>query len=364
MKQKYYRLDKIKKVDAQYKMLLGERSNGKSYAVKEESLQDAWADDNKKFIYLRRWDLECKPSLTEQYFLDAPISAITKGEADTIVVYMGKIFFAKYDAETQKPKKIKICGYTRALSMEGHYVSGSYPDVDKIFFEEFISRDYYLPGEVNKLMQFVSTVARRRQILVYLIGNTISRVCPYFSDWQLVNIPRQKQGTIDIYEFKTEEFNEDGTPVVVKIAVEMCENSGHNSKMFFGVNSKMITSGSWQCEEKPHLPGRKMIDYFKLYEVFFSMDNFKFKGELLMSKDTSSLLWYVTPKTSDFKFKNNDRIISDHAILKNNMTSIGLVPFNNNESYVFSLLKQGWIYYSDNLTGSEFEMCLKKLLQS
>src|SRR5574344_1321684 len=107
MKQKYYRLDKIKKVDAQYKMLLGERSNGKSYAVKEDALQDAWSDDNKKFIYLRRWDLECKPSFTEQYFLDAPISAITKGEADTIVVYMGKIFFAKYDEETRKPKKIK-----------------------------------------------------------------------------------------------------------------------------------------------------------------------------------------------------------------------------------------------------------------
>ena len=55
MKQKYYRLDKIKKVDAQYKMLLGERSNGKSYAVKEDALQDAWSHDNKKFTY-RDWE--------------------------------------------------------------------------------------------------------------------------------------------------------------------------------------------------------------------------------------------------------------------------------------------------------------------
>ena len=40
MKQKYYSIDKIKKLDCEYNILLGERSNGKSYAVKQNALID------------------------------------------------------------------------------------------------------------------------------------------------------------------------------------------------------------------------------------------------------------------------------------------------------------------------------------
>ena len=70
MKQKFYRLTNIEKKNAQYNILLGERSNGKSYAVKEKCLIEAWNDPDKKFILLRRWDLEIKPNLSEAYFKD------------------------------------------------------------------------------------------------------------------------------------------------------------------------------------------------------------------------------------------------------------------------------------------------------
>ena len=42
MKKKYYRLDSILKTNAEYLMLLGMRSNGKSYAVKEFLLEKAF----------------------------------------------------------------------------------------------------------------------------------------------------------------------------------------------------------------------------------------------------------------------------------------------------------------------------------
>ena len=48
-KQVFYRLDKVLKTCAHYIMLLGERSNGKSYSVKEHCVQDAFTDENKKF---------------------------------------------------------------------------------------------------------------------------------------------------------------------------------------------------------------------------------------------------------------------------------------------------------------------------
>ena len=45
-KQKYYNLSNLLKTESQYKMLLGERSNGKSYAVKEFVLNDAYKKNN------------------------------------------------------------------------------------------------------------------------------------------------------------------------------------------------------------------------------------------------------------------------------------------------------------------------------
>ena len=69
-KQKFYNLKKLLAVDAEYNILLGERSNGKSYAVKEHCVTQAYLNDDKKFILLRRWQLEIKGNLIESYFAD------------------------------------------------------------------------------------------------------------------------------------------------------------------------------------------------------------------------------------------------------------------------------------------------------
>ena len=44
-KQKFYRLTEILKHNAQYNLLLGERSNGKSYSVKEYCVEKAYNND-------------------------------------------------------------------------------------------------------------------------------------------------------------------------------------------------------------------------------------------------------------------------------------------------------------------------------
>lgn len=360
MKQKYYRLDKILKQNATYNILLGEKSNGKSYAVKEKVITDAYNDPNRKFILLRRWDFECKPSLIEMYFRDAPVTTITNDTCDSIAIYRGEIWLTKFNDETRKNDRITCIGYVRALSMEQHYASGAYPDVTAIVYEEFISRDSYLPQEPMKLMYLVSTVARRRKIDVFMIGNTITRINPYFREWQLLNIPKQKQGTIDIYKYNTENVNDDGTPVVVTIAVEFCENSGNNSKMFFGIASKTITTGAWECKEMPHLNGSKDLNYSSMYTIYIQVSDYMYKAELLVEKKTNILMWFVCPQTKPIK--SDVRLITDRFNLINPMTTIGMKPLNAQEAYVLKLLTDGKVCYSDNLTGTDFEVCLKKLL--
>ena len=357
MKQKYYSLKNILKHKAQYNILLGERSNGKSYSVKEKSISDAYNDIG-KFIYLRRWDIETKQFLVESYFADAPIKAITNGEYETVVVYQKNIYLANYD-DKGKAIKGKHIGYVRALSAEEHYKSGSYLDVENVIYEEFISNNGYLPRETVKLQSFVSTVARRRSISVFLIGNTISRICPYFSDWQLTNIPKQKQGTIEIYNMETDEVDDNGEKITVKIAVEFCENSGNNSKMFFGINSKMTTSGVWECSAQPILP-KRVERYKELYRIIFEYNNNKFLCRFMLDENSKipNYFWYIEPKTTDIL--ENTRVISNHfstSLLYTNK----FTPLNDKERIAFSLIEQNKIYFSDNLCGAEFKQCYKSL---
>lgn len=361
MKQKYYSGKKIKDTNSDYNVILGERSNGKSFWVKHDCLSDAIKDSSGKnnFIYLRRWDLEIRPNMVELYFADCNIELITNGESDSVICHNQKIYLSKTDDKNKKIKQ-RVIGYTRALSMESHYTSGSYLDVNNIIYEEFISRSSYLPHEPKLLQQFVSTVARRRKIKVWLIGNTISRVCPYFNEWELRNIPKQKQGTIDIYEHKTDQIDDSGSPINIKIAVEFAENSGNNSKMFFGTSSKMITSGIWQSEDKPHLP-KKLNDenYSIMHRVVVECMGFKFLCKFLMDTQTGAPIWYVEPKTTETKPKT--RLITDRLVIDPHATR-SFSPLSKEESIAFNYLKQGIVCYSDNLTGTDFESCYKQIL--
>lgn len=355
-RQKYYNINRIKKLNCEYNMILGERSNGKSYAIKHLCINDAIKDENCKFLYLRRWDIEIKNSMVNRYFLDYDVQKETNKEYDFIECYAGTIYLCNnVDGKTKRNKKI---GYTLALTAEQHYTSGVFSDVKNIIFEEFISRDYYMPQEPTRLMQLISTIARRNIIKVWMIGNTISRLCPYFSEWSLVRIPKQEQGTIDIYKYRTDEKDENGNDIIVKIAVEYCQNSGNNSKMFFGQNSKMITSGAWQSESQPHL--QKSIKFYRIdYEIVVQFQNYKFLCQLLSDKKTNDLLWYVMPKTTEIK--KDTRVISD-CVNQSVLYTSKIIPIADGEILPFKILKDGNIFFSDNLTGTDFKNVLKQIL--
>ena len=60
MKPKYVSIKNlVARDDLQYIMLLGQRSNGKSYAVKQHCLTHFW-QTGKRFVYVRRWQIDRK----------------------------------------------------------------------------------------------------------------------------------------------------------------------------------------------------------------------------------------------------------------------------------------------------------------
>ena len=54
MSQKYYSLSAIKKKNATYNLIIGERSNGKTYALLTQCVKD-YLKDGSQFALVRRW---------------------------------------------------------------------------------------------------------------------------------------------------------------------------------------------------------------------------------------------------------------------------------------------------------------------
>lgn len=333
-------------------MMLGERSNGKSYSAKNLITRKC-IEEGKEFIYLRRYDLDVKDSLCVSYFGDSPVEAITDGEYHCIDVYRKNIWLSNVadDGKVTRGKKI---GYCHALSAAEHYKSLAFPDVDYIIYEELVSMDgRYLYNETQKLQQYVSTIFRNRKGKVILIGNTISRICPYYRDWDL-KVAKQKLGTIENYVF----HNDNGEDT--KMSIYLTDSLNYNSGMFFGLAAKNITKGAYEVQEQPHLP-KSYLKYNNLYTIVLEYNEFKFLCELLQDKEESNnIFWYVQPKTTEVK--SGTRVISN-KFSPDPYYSLSLRrPINDNERQVFNMFNKGKVCFSDNLTGTEFNNIINHMM--
>lgn len=348
IKQIHYNIDEIKNryLDALIYLIFGEKSNGKSYQVKHKCGVEHYIKTHNRFILLRRWQADLTTTWIEQYFSDVDVDKLTDGKYQLITVYRKKIYFA--NIENDKIKRGEHIGYVVPLSGEQHYSGASFLDVDTIIFEEFMERGTYLPNEPSKLMIFYSTVDRKRGTTkMYLVGNTISRICPYLTDWNLLNTIRTlKQG-----EMTSVIFYNDVTKV--EIAIEYCRPSG-GKKLAIGASSTMIDSGSWQTNPQPKLPKSKK-EYSVIYRIGFQYMGFRFLGELLKDNKTKDIVWFVYPYNKDFT--DNMIVFSDiiRPTIKWQRDIYNISIKNDRLQKVLSTFKENCIFYSDDLTGTDFK---------
>lgn len=344
-KGKYYDITNLLSTNAHYMMLLGERANGKSYQVKKTVLEAAHSK-HKWFVYLRRYQADIRTKAVSAYFEDMPISDITNGEYSGVMAFNGEIYFTYRDEDGDIKKGLRIGRYCDLNDIE-RYKSWAFPDFDYIVYEEFITDSTYLNDEPTLLQQFVSTVARHRKITVFLIGNTLSRVCPYFHEFCLENVLKMKIGTIEVYHHHfTDQEGDDST---IDIAVEYCANANFENKMFFGHTAKQIVSGEWETHEMPKLP-KKQFEYENVYEVLVEYQSFKFVLSLLVEPQEGGLIVFIYPFTGQRKI---ERIIRQE-ISDNPLISGALDPQRVPEARIIQCAKYKKLAYSDNLTGADF----------
>lgn len=347
MKQQYYDIRPILAKDCQINLLIGERSNGKSYSVKDYALTRAWKSKQVTFGIIRRYAEDVKSALVESYFADMPINKYTNNEYDTISVYRSGIYFAKHD-ENGKIIRGQQCGQVFALALDERYKSTEYPFIYTLIFEEFITKNGYLKDEPLRLMNLMSTIFRRRSGKLFMVGNTISRVCPYTTDFGLKNLSKQQPATIDIYEFK------DMNNITTRIGVEYCATtSAKTSGLFFGKFGKQIDGGSWECAEYPRLSA-ELSAYNCLYELSLVHNDFAFNIKLLSRN--SALCVYVYPST----LKTFKRVLTE-KYENDMMITPCLYARNKREKLIAILYRQNKFVFSDNLTGEDFTSTIKNM---
>lgn len=156
-----------------------------------------------------------------------------------------------------------------------------------------------------------------------------------------------KQGEIKTLTIK----NNDGDEI--PFAIEYCKSSGGKS-MAIGHSASMIDKGEWQSTPQPHLP-YSYKDYKVLFRIGFQYQGFKFIGEYLESQHDNWHVWFIKPYNGNFK--ENFIIFSD--IIKPSQywqRDIYSVTINSDKlKNILSTFRESVIFYSDDLTGSDFK---------
>lgn len=305
----WYSYETIDKLGCQYNMIIGERSNGKTYGALTKILDNFWKKQEKG-AYIRRYKEDYRgkrgDSLFEALEKDGYIKELTDGVYDGVKYQSGRWYFSKFDEKTQK----KISGdepfcYGFALSDMEHDKSTSYPEVTTIVFDEFLTRGFYLPNEFVLFMNTLSTIIRHRNnVVIYMLGNTVNRFSPYFTEMGLKHVGEMQKGDIDVYTYGSSKL---------KVAVEYCaspKKEGKKSDIYFAFDNpslELITGGAWEIDLYPHCPvdyERKNIEFV----FFMKFDNSLLQGEVV-TVDNNNFV-FIHRKTTPIQNEDDDLIFS------------------------------------------------------
>lgn len=346
---KFYSLTQIEKCKAIYNIIIGKRSNGKTYACLEKIIRD-FAETGKQGAYLRRYREDFRGKRGDQLFAahvsEGVIVEATHGEWTGVKYYAGRWYFSKFDSTLNKDiRDTEPFCFGFSLSEMEHDKSTSYPDIITIVFDEFITRSYYLPDEFVLFMNVLSTIIRGRyDVTIYMLGNTVNKYCPYFKEMGLGHVDEMALGTIDLYHYGKSELS---------VAVERCddpESSKASNKYFTFDNPslEMITGGAWEIDIYPHLPMRYVKKDIQLI-YFILFNDYILQCEIVV-KD-GCIFTYIHRKTTELQNPDDDIIFTTEYSPRPNISRNILHPSYEIHRKISNFFKAEKVFYQDNEVG-------------
>lgn len=355
---KYYSLKKILEYEADYNIIFGERSNGKTYSVLDYAIKN-YLESGKQLGIIRRFREDFIGKRGNDLFTPLEkndlITKYSDGEWTHIYYYSSRWFMCRYEEnETGNVNRIiddKPFAYAFALGSWEHDKGTGYPDINTILFDEFITRGAYLADEFVLFMNTLSTIIRLRDdVKIFMLANTVNKYCPYFKEMGLKHISQMEQGTIDLYSIGSEKAKSG----FLKIAVEYCDTYNKNSKpsnkyfAFDNAKLKMITKGSWEIDIYPHCPYKyKPKDI--IFTYFIEFDSSMLQCEIV-SLD-NMMFTFIHEKTTPLKDEKNDLIYSTRYNPLPNWRRKITKPSLDIEKKIAKFYFEDKVFYQDNEVG-------------
>lgn len=341
---KYYNLKNILSTNSDYNLIMGQRSNGKTYALLKYAIQK-YINEGIQTVYLRRFDYDIKASRIQSLFngiINNGIYKLTNEKYSDIKYYRGGFYLCNY-IEKNKEYESDSKPFLSVLALNNylHDKSRDFTNHNILIFDEFLAPKYLI-DEFPIFLNVLSTVFRNREnCKVFLLGNTISFISPYFDELGIKDITKLKQGTIETYKNNN-----------TKIAVEYCAQL--NSKVLekskiFSISSpalKMINTGVWDISPYP-----KLIYKYERKNILFSFvidyKNYLIQGELINLEN--NFFVYFHNKTSEIK--KNELCYTDKEIKQLNYRRNFLIKKDKIDKKITELYLTGQAFYQNTMVG-------------
>lgn len=360
-KKKYYSYKPIMSIPAVYRMIIGMRSNGKTYGWCDLAI-DHYLKDGLPSTYVRRLEEMIKPSIIGGLF-DPHLKKIeerTEGEWNSIEYRSHAWTLTRREKDkagnmVTVAKDAKPFCRSAAISTVETTKGVDHGEMWSVCFDEFITRSYYLQNEFIMFQNLLSSIVRDRPgINVFMLANTVSKYCPYFREMGLFRVDKQEQGTIDVYQ-----MGANGAQIAVEYCAEVEATKKAVSEYFCFDNPQlqMITSGSWEIAMYRHAPPelgkyRVMLSFFVEYEGQI------IQGDLINYKSYPLIFWH--PKTTPIKDRDKSIIYMRDNFDGNPLHQIGIhVQMCRAQEIIHDLIASQKTFYSDNETGEAVASWLK-----
>lgn len=357
---KYYSLINILKKKANYNVIFGLRSNGKSYAVLEYALKK-YLKTGASMALIRRYREDFRGKRGQSMFANLEyngngeniILKLTKGRYDKIIYNSSRWYLAKWDDDTQKyiHEDNPFC-YAFALSEMEHDKSTSYPTIANggtILFDEFITRAAYLPDEFILFMNCLSSICRNSaSVDIFLCANTVSgaKYNPYFIEMGLTKVREMKPGEIQVYTYGNSGL---------KVAVEFCDvpSKGRPSDVLFAFDNPklaMITGQGdvWELDIYPHITHPIEKEHIK-FSYFIKFEDTILQADIVVNN--TEKYTFIHQKTTPIKNETKDVVFCLIPNEKYNYFISLLRPVNDITRKIITFFAANKVFYQSNDIG-------------
>ena len=352
----FYDIEPIDNTNAVYRLIIGQRSNGKTYSVCRHIIEN-YLLKGERGAYIRRWDEDIQPKNIASLF--APhyklIEELSDGRYNS-VSYRAKEFHLVYVNEEGKVelKDPEAFCVTASINTAEHTKGQDRGEIKIVLFDEFMTREAYLKNEFVLFCNLLSSLIRNRDdTIIYMCANTVNRYCPYFKEMGLKDVENMPQGQVYIYTYGSSDLT---------VAVEYCDPVKATEKVaskFFAFDNpqlEMITTGAWELALYPR-PPYKIFENDIRYKFYIQFGEQLLCGEIIhpnAGKYKTDLFIFIHPQTKDIEIDQRTPLYTD-----NFSTSICHVRFLKDcptelHKLIQSLILKKAVCFSSNEIGEVF----------